>query len=317
MFTGSNNELFYTFMGSKYIVDSNNKFLYYKKIKSDKDLSLYYNKSAYPLVYTSKNIGSSKTYNSLQFPYNMEYIMNNTVIKDDIDIEYDSKITKYKDNNIKKRYKFTFDEITHKSISLNNVKGKMLYISFDMNYNDDYKDSYIIINGVQNTLTCKRWRYYNNNTNFKYVLYMDSNILDIEFSDGIFDIDNVNIYYSDKIINNYKEIDNLKLDYSNSTITGNYLNKSSDKYLVTSIPYDDGFRGYINDKRVDIVKVNKSFVGLRLNPGMNNIKIEYKAPWYFEGCIISLFGLFILLFKMILEFVDNRVINKGIFKFIK
>ncbi len=312
--TGSDNELFYTFMGSKYLINSKDKYMYYKKIKSKDGISLYYNKDAYPLVYTSKKLGSSKTYNSLSFPYNMEYIMNNTVIKDNDDINYESNIKEYYDSKIKDNYKFVNEDIVHKKIKLDkSVKGKMLYISFDMNYNDEYEDSYITINGVKNLLTCKRWRYYNNNNNFKYVLYMTNNKLDIELSEGIFDISNIKIYYSDKIINKYKQIDNLKFDYKNSVITGSYNNKSNDKYLVTSIPYDDGFKAYINGNRVDIVKVNKSFIGFKLNENMNNIKITYESPWYKEGNFISLIGLFLLVLKFLSGFIDNKIINKKLF----
>ena len=307
MMTGSNNELFYTFMGSKYLINSNKKYLYYKKIDSKDNLSLYYNEDAYPLVYTSKSIGSSKTYNNLSFPYKMEYILNNTVIKDTEDISYDTKIKRYKDNNIKDRYKFVNEEITHKKIKLDDsIKGKMLYITFDMNYNDEYKDSYIMINGVKNTLTCKRWRYYNNNTNFKYILYMNDNILNIEMSEGTFDLINVKLYYSDKIINSYEEINYLNFDYKNSIITGTYNNTSTDKYLVTSIPYDEGFKGYINGDRVEIVKVNKSFVGLRLNQGKNDIKITYESPWYREGCIVSIIGMMLLIIKVFFEHIINK-----------
>ena len=308
MMTGSTNELFYTFMGSKYLINSN-KYLYYEKVHSKDNLSLYYNKDAYPLVYTSKNIGSSKTYNNLAFPYNMEYILNNTVIKNTDDIGYDTKIKRFKDKNIKDRYQFVNEEVTHKKIKLDDsIKGKMLYITFDMNYNDDYKDSYIMINGVKNTLTCKRWRYYNNNTNFKYVLYMNDNVLDIEMSDGTFDLINVKLYYSDKIINKYEEISNLKFNYKNSIISGTYNNNSTDKYLVTSIPYDEGFKGYINDERAEIVKVNKSFVGLRLRQGTNNIKITYESPWYREGCIVSIIGVILLIIKVLFEYINNKKI---------
>ena len=65
----------------------------------------------------------------------------------------------------------------------------------------------------------------------------------------------------------------------------------SDGYFVTSIPYDDGFSIKVDNKPVDAIKLNKAFLGFKLDKGKHNIKIIYQAPLQKEGLIISIIGL--------------------------
>ena len=62
-------------------------------------------------------------------------------------------------------------------------------------------------------------------------------------------------------------------------------------YFVTSIPYDEGFKVYVDNKVVEKQIVNKSFLGFKLSKGNHNIKIVYKSPLQKEGLILSFLGL--------------------------
>ncbi len=78
---------------------------------------------------------------------------------------------------------------------------------------------------------------------------------------------------------------------------------NNDGYFVSSIPYDKGFRVYVDDKKVKSEIVNTAFLGFKLDKGGHHIRIKYVSPLFREGVLLSIIGL--LLF-MILIYFDIR-----------
>ena len=303
--SGGNNRLFNNLMGVKYIV-SKEDISDYELIGSKGDVKLYYNKDAYPIVYVAQNVGSSKYYNQLDFPYNMEYMLNYTVVNSNSTSNYNSSISEYKSNNINDSYEFEIDEDADYYVQLDeSIKNKILFISFDMGYNQACSkgDQTISINGVVNKLTCKTWLYHNGNTTFQYVISSDDEIrnLSVNISAGKYKISNVKMYVMDNIVSkNYQNIDNLNIDNANSEISGDvYIN--NDTYIVTSIPYDEGFIAYVDGKKVECEIVNQAFLGFKIDKGGHQIKIKYISPWYNAGVVVSIVGFLAFIFVMILE----------------
>lgn len=300
MSAGSKNDLFNTFMGVKYIIAKDYDSLYYQKVASMSgkvNLNLYYNKHAYPLIYVSNNIGSLKEYNKLSFPYNLEYLMNKTVVDSNVKEQNTTNIKKYDSVNIKDTYKFSNNKKEEKIYKLpSDYQNKILYISFDMNKSNSCskQDTSITINGITNTLTCKTWRYHNQNYHFQYVIPLINNELKVKVSKGNFDITNVNVAYSVTMFNSLEELNELKINQQKSTITGN-VSLQEYSYLVTSIPYDEGFTIYVNGKMQKKEKVNVAFLGCKLKKGKNNIVIKYTAPLKKEGLVLTIIGLFSLI----------------------
>ncbi len=289
---GSNNSLFNNFMGVRYII-SEEDISYYDLVDSSGDFKLYYNDSAYPLIYVSKRIGSKKIMDSLEFPYNLEYLMNYTVVSEGED-EYYSNIYEYEDSNIDDSYDFLVDEEVSYNISLDEeLVGKILFISFDMDYNNSCSigDQTISINGVVNKLTCKSWLYHNGNSSFEYVI-SDSNIsdLDVVVSKGNYKISNVKLYVMDNDrYDNYIDVNNLDIDKGNSEISFD-VDIDNDSYIVTSIPYDEGFSAYVDGEEVEIEIVNEAFLGFKIDSGRHDVNIKYVSPWYNGGVMFSIIG---------------------------
>lgn len=305
MTAGTNNDFFNTYMGVKYITDKNYKSLYYKKIDSYHGINLYYNKNAYPIIYAANNLGSIKEYKKLKFPYNVEYLMNNTIITNNKTNTQNKTIIKSLKEDYQKNYNLNLKENKIYQLKIpEHLFNKYLYISFDIknNLNCPNGDVFIKINGIKNKLTCKDWKYYNKNNKFEYVIpinYKNSK-LNIKLSKGNYKIKNVKVYYSDILKNNYKELNNLKIDKKNSTISGN-VNLDKDNYLVTSIPYDKGFKIYVNNKLTKTEIVNTSFLGAKLKKGKNNITIKYVSPYFNIGLIISFIGLILYISVILYE----------------
>ncbi len=311
MTAGTNNELFNTYMGVKYITDQNYKGLYYKKIDSYRGINLYYNKNAYPIIYTANNLGSIKEYQKLKFPYNVEYLMNNTIITNNNTNTQKETIIKALNEGYQKNYNLNLKEDKIYQLKIPEYfSNKYLYISFDIknNLNCPNGDVFIKINGIKNKLTCKDWKYYNKNNKFEYVIPINSKNpkLNIKLTKGNYKIKNVKVYYSDILKNGYKELNDLKIDKKNSTISGN-VNLDKDNYLVTSIPYDKGFKIYVNNKLTKTEIVNTSFLGAKLKKGKNNITIKYVSPYFNIGLIISFIGLILYISVILLERTSKNI----------
>ena len=298
--TNSNNILFNMYMANKYLITSN-KIIGYEKINNN----TYKNDDVFTIGYTNDNLMSKEEFDKLEYPYNIDALMQYTIIDKKIEPVYNNKnIEKYnKEINISKNdiyytknnNKYTFNLTNNGNIKLklnDDVKNKILIITFDMNYNDTI-DTSITINNIKNTLAHKNWKYHNNNNTFHYVI-SNTNELNVEITKGHYEIDNINIYVLD--YNNYKNLNNnhdkFNITDTNNSIKGN-INVTKNSYFNISIPYDQGFTIKVDNKIIDYELINTSFIGFKLNKGYHNIEITYKPPYAKLGSIISLIGVII------------------------
>lgn len=65
----------------------------------------------------------------------------------------------------------------------------------------------------------------------------------------------------------------------------------ANSYLLLSIPYDESFQGYVNNKRVKIERVFHGLMAIKLENGINNIEITFIPQGFILGVAISLLGL--------------------------
>ncbi|MBP3635053.1 MAG: YfhO family protein [Bacilli bacterium] len=309
---GANNILFSNFMGVKYIISGNDDLAFYEKIDSSDNLNLYYNENVNPIIYTTDDVGSYGIYKKLKYPYNIEYLINKPVTNSKNNNLYETKIKKL---NLDINESYDFEILDDKTYIYNldePISNKILIITFDMDYNQSCKvgDSKITINGISNKLTCKEWIYHNQNNNFNYVISSNKQIdsLNVNISKGKYKISNINAYLMDYSMPKFKEIDNIEIDKKNSTITGSVsLDKKS--YVITSIPYDDGFSVFVDDKKVNTEIVNTAFLGFKITKGNHSIKIKYQSPLLKYGYISSILGILIMALILIYEKINLRQLD--------
>ena len=292
MTTGARNEYFYQFMGTKYIIGKKDPGIQYELVKEGEHLNLYENGNAFPVVYKSGKFMSEQTFSDLEFPYNIEALMTHTILKENASSF--SSGTFSEKTGISDTYTFIQNQNESYTINLDeSYRNKVVFLEFDICNEGTYQnkeDIFITINGVMNKLTDLEWLYYNGNTRFTYIIPMeDSTNLYVQISKGKYDIRNLKMYTAKSWNMEYEEPENLQIDKSTSQITCE-VNAEKGEYLVTSFPYDKGFSAYVNGKETEIQIVNKAFLGLPLQEGENEILIQYHAPFYRLGILISCFG---------------------------
>ena len=313
MLTGNNNIFYNFYMGNKYLLNSSNNMLGYKKVAD----SIYRNEDVFPTGYSTSKIMSLDEYNSLSYFEKLDAYLNYAIVDGDYSDSYVKKVKDYvpdfevlesknlKIEEDKGEYSIKASKDNKLVIKLNNISDSdILLLKFKMLYNSKCSvgDSYITINGVSNKLSCRKWKYHNNNYNFEYSL-SGNNTLEITFSEGKFRLSNLSsaIYNYNDLVSINDEISPFVIDRDKTkgdVIEGN-IDVKNDGYFKLSIPYDKGFEIYVDGEKTTYEVVNKSFIGFKINEGNHNIKLVYVSPLFKEGLVISCVGLVMFLGTLI------------------
>lgn len=315
--TSSKNILFNIYMSQKYIIsDEPVEMTGYEKLESAGEYTLYKNDDVLSLGYADSKLMSYEEYESLEYPYNLDALMNYTIVDRDIENVYEPKvkqITQFELLDSKQikaedgKYIVEAGKDFTQNISLNEQisEDEILLIAFDVdNTVGESSDTRITINGQKNTLTERSWKYYNNNTSFEYALTSKSvnskGGLEITFTGGRYDISNIRCYVMEYDFSKdapFKaDTEKTQGDKIEGTIT-----VPKDGYFNISIPYQDGFSITVNGEEVSYEKVDGAFVGFPIKAGENKINIEFKAPLLREGKLMSLGGFLIFIILVIFE----------------
>lgn len=318
MLTGNNNIFYNFYMGNKYLLNSSNGMIGYDEISD----GIYRNEDVLPIGYSTSKIMSLDEYNRLNYFEKLDAYLNYAIVDGDYSGSYVKKIKDYvpyysilENKNLKieennGEYFIKAFKDNKLVIKLNNISDSdILLLRFKMLYDNKCSedDSYITINGVSNKLTCRSWKYHNNNYDFEYSLSGNDN-LEITFSEGKFKLSNPSfaIYNYNDLTSINDEISPFVIDRDKTkgdVIEGS-INVKDDGYFKLSIPYDKGFEIYVDGKNTPYEVVNKSFIGFKINEGSHDIRIVYVSPLFKEGLVIS--GVGLVLFVVIVIYNRER-----------
>ena len=124
-----------------------------------------------------------------------------------------------------------------------------------------------------------------NNTNVNVQVRISSSINVSSFN--LFSINEELLDY--QINSSYK----TEFEVNSSSIKGK-ITTDSEQYLFLPISYTDGLQVKINGKYAKCEKVFSTFVAIKLNKGVNDIKITYSQPGLISGISLSIIGLCLL-----------------------
>lgn len=317
----STNILFHNFNGEKYIITDKNMNLGYDSYIENDDLKVYKNSDALPIGYATNKIINQEDYEKLNYPSTVINLLKSIVVPN-----YSSTVKPFE----LEKSNLSFSIISYENLSYektnkgyqihSNKNGKMkIKIENDMNNNilflrlkNNYDpscskgDLVMTINGIMNKLTCKSWKYHNENFIFDYILY-NQDELNITFAPGFYDISDLEFYILDydEIKNFNQQVDAFVIDREKTVgdVIAGSINVEEDGYFTIQIPYDKGFTIKVDGKPVTYENVNDGFLGFEIKKGAHYIEILYVAPYKKIGGIISVSG--IILFG-IYEIVQKR-----------
>lgn len=323
MLNQTNNLFFQRFMGAKYMLTDKNVPYGYSLIKKYDNASLYKTDNVLPIGFASSNLLNKEEYENMSFNEKLEAFGNNIIVNNKssnanlntLSEKYDLNYTVANIKNItidknSNHYLITSKSNGNINLILNEeLIDSSLIIRFKMNNIPSCKngDVAITINGITNKLTCKTWKYYNENETFDYVISSNEiiNNLNIKFNKGYYDISDIEIY---KIPNSYFKVDKenisiLKINdvMKNNSILNGEINVQNDGYFIFTIPYDKGFEIIMDDQITEYELVNEAFIGFKIPKGKHTIKLKFNAPYINYGKTISLLALILTGTLIIIE----------------
>lgn len=310
----SNSNIFFQgMMGVKTIYSEAVVPIGYQKIGKN----LYENNDVLPIAYATSDTFSEEKFDEMAFPATLDTIYNNVVVANGND-QYQSQVKELKLDYLARDQSPNLQITALKSGYRVNTKGKgVLQLDLNQNFENQImiiefdidkvkylktRDTTITINGIKNKLSSSSAAYPNGNNHFTYVISQKEplNDLQIEFSSGRYDVLNIKLYTLDYnvIKNRSSQIDKLNGVYNqDGKIVKGSIDVSNDGYLVTSLPYQNGYTVTIDGKEVVPLCVNKAFLGSKISSGKHQIEIVFRAPTK----NISLFGSGIGLVLLLLQ----------------
>ena len=307
----SDNPLFLKFMGVKYVI-GNHSLAGYELLEEGENGNLYVNSHAAPIGYVTNEVVSEKSYQALDFPANQTAFLWKAVAESAQSEEDFPTMNTYPleipeinegENQIKRTsFGWSFSLSTEKKVSIPikdiPMTEDLLSVKFQVKNKKD-KDMYIRLCGQTNRLTAKSHEYANHNESFAYTvtLNQENQTADFIFGPGEYEISNLEAFTG-----NLSELSNeklyetpLKLEKTEGDTLICSVNNKEAGYLITSIPYDEGFEIHINGEKTSVEKVNTAFVGAKVPKGKCTIEISYKAEGKILGFLCTGVGILLLL----------------------
>lgn len=90
----------------------------------------------------------------------------------------------------------------------------------------------------------------------------------------------------------YKELSSgceTNLNIHGGNISG-YYKTDEDSLVMLTVPYDIGWRAYVDGEKVQTKRIADTFLGLELTAGRHEIEMKYVTPYFSEGIAASAIG---------------------------
>ncbi|MGL4874053.1 MAG: YfhO family protein [Clostridium sp.] len=279
----------------KYVVSKEKKYIPgYKYIGQDKGLYIYEN----------------QYYLNLGFMINSKALDVNVIGNNNPFENQNELLQKMSNANLKTYYK-----INNYNIKLNNVKeiksgNKRVFTKINSNKTASFtmnfiaQNDYPIYSLMQTNERYEANIYVNGRflTPYSYYNYKVNGIgkfkegelvsIKVELGNDRFIVDNNELYYLN--LNNYQKIYNILKEqefnvssFSNRILEGRIEVKNNNEVLYTTIPYNKGWKVYVNGKPYNYEEGLGAITTLRLDKGVYNIKFKFIPEGLYAGTSIS------------------------------
>lgn len=325
----SGNEVIDSILGIKYVIGDGHhedgslvdsvSGLYDKTYIEEGNLYIYENPFALPIAYAVNNkIKDVTVDNDIISPFDyMERLMGNMLGKETVKLfdackysatrlvncsQYNGDVsTEFRRSDSSKSASFTY--------SITAVRDGSVYMFLPTPYSTTAK---VHVNGnyIGELFSNDSYRIYNLG-NFK-----TGDTLTVKFEYNHYRLYFYNDYPYFVQVNgeNLKAVtDELKAggfnvtEYSDTKLVGT-LNAESDKTVLTTIPYDSGWKVYVDGEKVETYKSVETFVGFDISEGNHTIVMKYRPTILYIGILTSLSGVGLFVILIILD-KKKRALN--------
>lgn len=294
-------------LGVKYVLSTHNKD-FYMNLKTINDVLVYENPYALPFGYiVDEKVLEYNSKNSYNIPFEYQnYIFGLITGKtDEYYIPASYEIGEYSNINIREyEGSFGFDLVDELSSG---------YVDFHIKTLNKPIYSYLspevragMVSFLVNDMDIGTGA-----SNITYIGCSEEEIVlrIMIFNSGV-NIDRSFLYYLDNelVIDELTKLQDKSLDIIEHK--DNYIKASisakEDELLLTTIPYDLGWKVYINGTEIETKKVFDSLMALPISSGENIIEFKYVSPGFIKGLTLTIIGLVILAVEILLLILNKK-----------
>lgn len=313
------NILFETLMGIKYIEGYDYTIpVGFEESEKKGEYEISKNDNVYSLGFATANTMSYDVFENLSSNEKQMALLKYIVTEKGENVEYKDYFTKLDvdidfGNEFKKGENYYIELSEEKSIKADLSKYNYNIYAVNIFLEKVEKEKVTIyVNNINNTLSGEDAAFVNNNLDFGYMVSSNDviNELNIRLSKGNYVITGYEVHglnYSDVLMLR-EGFDMMKnIEIKDNIITGS-IDVKNDGYFNITIPYDEGFSLYVDDVETKIEMTDSAFMGCAISKGSHNIRLEYIAPGYKIGLVITIAGC--ILFAAVICFDLKASLNR-------
>lgn len=289
----------YVISRDDYIADEKSLELY--KTSTDGSVKMYENKYYLPIAYMADNrIDEASLENESVF------VTQNRVLKAMSGVDYDvyalldpsafnceNMNTKNENGGIYSYKLFDGANRGEISVTYEAPRDGMLYAWANVKSSTDVT---VVSESINHTYDVDAQRYI-----FPIGYYKEGETVELRVSASSDSTNKIAVaYLNEDILNRvYENLSDEALNvtkYSSTEIEGT-VNVNKSGTLLTSIPYEKGWKVYVDGKKADTKEVMGAFLAANVDEGSHNIKLVYSPEGFVTGCILGVtaFLIFVLL----------------------
>ncbi len=121
----------------------------------------------------------------------------------------------------------------------------------------------------------------------------------------------------EEAVNIIKQNELKVTEYTDRSLKGNIKISGNDKVMLTTIPYEEGWKITVDGKKTEPVCAIDSLIALRLDEGEHEIEMVFMPNYFVVSVIISIIGLIICGVIFVFQYKDGVLKEKIIKKFSK
>jgi len=274
----------------------------------------FLNMHALPLGYTYNRYIARNQYDQLSFIRRQQALMQavlleeREVVSEEIPLIFNDQLLTYE---VELSSGITFEnqriEVTQRNATLTlifeEVINSEIYVNFTQIYYEGTANRAIILANTDRFekrfgVGTTAYNFYGGRHDFALNMgYHEEGLDQIEITfreRGTYTFDSIEIIAQPmdlfpEMVANLNEYVLENVSMSTNQIDGT-IQLSEERILVLSIPYSEGWRAYVNEERVDVMRANTMFMAIELSAGDHNIMLRYRTPFLVESFILSFTG---------------------------
>ena len=302
----------YVISRDDYIADEKSLELY--KTSTDGSVKIYENKYYLPIAYMADNrIDEASLENESVF------VTQNRVLKAMSGVDYDvyalldpsafnceNMNTKNENGGIYSYKLFDGANRGEISVTYEAPRDGMLYAWANVKSSTDVT---VVSESINHTYDVDAQRYI-----FPIGYYKEGETVELRVSASSDSTNKIAVaYLNEDILNRvYENLSDEALNvtkYSSTEIEGT-VNVNKSGTLLTSIPYEKGWKVYVDGKKADTKEVMGAFLAANVDEGSHNIKLVYSPEGFVTGCILGVTAFLIFVLLCVFDYRKSKVLRE-------